>query len=98
MGPLDLVTETLQEAFCPWQFFYLRVVHVLAQIKELQNLLPLCTHCKKIRDDQNYWRKSKTTSLSTQKSDSAIASAPKCFERFVKPELEKYKGSGVVGP
>jgi len=39
MGPLDLVTETLQEAFCPWQFFYLRVVHALAQIKELQNLL-----------------------------------------------------------
>ena len=56
MGPLDLVTETLQEAFCRWQFFYLRVVHALAQIKELQNLLPLCTHCKKIRDGQNYWQ------------------------------------------
>ena len=27
----------------------------LAQVKQLQGLLPICMHCKKIRDDRNNW-------------------------------------------
>lgn len=29
---------------------------VLAQVKTLQGLLPICAHCKKIRDDKGYWQ------------------------------------------
>ena len=28
----------------------------LANVKVLRGLLPICAHCKKIRDDQGYWR------------------------------------------
>lgn len=28
----------------------------LAQIKTLSGLLPICTHCKKVRDDRGYWQ------------------------------------------
>ena len=28
----------------------------LAQIHQLQGLLPICSYCKKIRDDGNYWQ------------------------------------------
>jgi len=27
----------------------------LARVHELQGLLPICSYCKKVRDDQNYW-------------------------------------------
>jgi phosphoserine phosphatase RsbU/P len=27
----------------------------VAQIKQLQGLLPICSYCKRIRDDSNYW-------------------------------------------
>lgn len=27
----------------------------LANVKQLSGLLPICSHCKKIRDDQGYW-------------------------------------------
>lgn len=27
----------------------------LAEVKQLQGLLPICSCCKKVRDDQNYW-------------------------------------------
>ncbi len=27
----------------------------LANVKQLRGLLPICAHCKKIRDDQGYW-------------------------------------------
>ena len=26
------------------------------QVKQLVGLLPICSHCKKVRDDQNYWQ------------------------------------------
>jgi len=29
----------------------------LSQVKQLQGLLPICSYCKKVRDDQNYWQK-----------------------------------------
>jgi CheY-like chemotaxis protein len=28
----------------------------LAEIKQLSGLLPICSYCKKIRDDKNYWQ------------------------------------------
>ncbi len=27
----------------------------LSQVKQLSGLLPICSHCKKIRDDKGYW-------------------------------------------
>jgi len=27
----------------------------LAQVKTLRGMVPICCHCKRIRDDQNYW-------------------------------------------
>src|SRR5204862_4320316 len=27
----------------------------LSRVHELQGLLPICSYCKKVRDDQNYW-------------------------------------------
>jgi sigma-B regulation protein RsbU (phosphoserine phosphatase) len=29
----------------------------LSQVKQLQGMLPICSYCKKIRNDQNYWQK-----------------------------------------
>lgn len=28
----------------------------LAQIKQLKGLIPICAHCKKVRDDEGYWK------------------------------------------
>jgi len=30
--------------------------HALAEIKTLSGLLPICAYCKKVRDDQGYWK------------------------------------------
>ena len=39
--PLRLVNDELREA--------------LGQVKVLSGLIPICAHCKKVRDDQGYW-------------------------------------------
>jgi len=32
-----------------------RMIELLANVKRLHGLLPICSYCKRIRDDQNYW-------------------------------------------
>jgi DNA-binding response OmpR family regulator len=63
----------------------------LAQVKQLRGLLPICSYCKKIRDDQNYWQR--VESYLGQHSDARISHSvcPECYEDFVKPELEKLR-------
>lgn len=29
----------------------------LAQVKQLQGIVPICSYCKQVRDDQNFWQK-----------------------------------------
>jgi len=34
-----------------------KLEQALAQVRQLSGLLPICMHCKKIRDDEGYWNK-----------------------------------------
>jgi len=29
----------------------------LAQVKQLQGILPMCSYCRQVRDDKDYWQK-----------------------------------------
>ena len=29
--------------------------HALSEVKTLQEILPICSYCRKVRDDENYW-------------------------------------------
>jgi DNA-binding response OmpR family regulator len=61
----------------------------LARVKQLQGLLPICSYCKKIRDDQNYWHQ--VESFVTQHSEAKFSHSicPECFDEIVKPEFEE---------
>jgi PleD family two-component response regulator len=32
-----------------------KLTEALTQVKELRGLLPMCTYCRRVRNDQNYW-------------------------------------------
>jgi len=32
-----------------------KLTNALAEVKSLQEIIPICSHCKKIRDDKGYW-------------------------------------------
>jgi len=61
----------------------------LQRVKQLSGLLPICSYCKKIRDDSNYW--SEVESYVSHHSDVQFSHSvcPHCYEQIVKPELEK---------
>jgi DNA-binding response OmpR family regulator len=66
----------------------------LANVKALQTLLPICAYCKSIRNDQNYWQKVETYFTQYSGVSFTHSYCPTCYERYVRPELERVEGSG----
>jgi phosphoserine phosphatase RsbU/P len=61
----------------------------LARVKQLQGLLPICSYCKKIRNDRNYWQQVDSFIKDHSEAQFTHGICPDCFERIVKPELER---------
>ena len=61
----------------------------LSQVKQLQGLLPICSYCKKIRDEQNYWQR--VDSYLTDHADVVFSHGicPDCYETLIQPQLEE---------
>jgi DNA-binding response OmpR family regulator len=60
----------------------------LSRVKQLQGLLPICSYCKKIRDDRNYWQQVEQYVTDRTEARFTHGICPSCYERHVKPELE----------
>ncbi len=60
----------------------------LEHIKTLQGIIPICSYCKKIRDDQGYW--SQVEAYLSLHSDARFSHGfcPECMGRHF-PEIEK---------
>jgi phosphoserine phosphatase RsbU/P len=63
------------------------LTHALDQVKQLQGLLPICSYCKKIRDDNNYWQKVESYISQHSEAQFSHGICPDCFNSIVKPEL-----------
>jgi phosphoserine phosphatase RsbU/P len=63
----------------------------LARVKQLQGLLPICSYCKKIRDDQNYWQQVENYISRHSEAQFSHSICPGCYEQLVKPELDQLR-------
>jgi phosphoserine phosphatase RsbU/P len=63
----------------------------LTRVKQLQGLLPICSYCKKIRDDQNYWQQVESYISEHSEAQFSHSICPDCYERRVKPELDQLR-------
>jgi sigma-B regulation protein RsbU (phosphoserine phosphatase) len=63
----------------------------LDRIKLLQGILPICSYCKKIRNDANYWQQVETYLASQIDVRFSHGICPECYESQVKPQLQKMK-------
>ena len=60
----------------------------LANVKQLQGLLPICSYCKKIRDDQDYWHQVDSYIAQHTEVQFSHSICPSCFETVMKPQIE----------
>jgi phosphoserine phosphatase RsbU/P len=60
----------------------------LVRVKQLSGLLPICSYCKKIRDDQNYWTQVEAYVGKHSEARFSHSICPTCYEEIVKPEMQ----------
>ncbi len=59
-----------------------RLQEALDQVKTLQGLIPICSHCKKIRDDQGYWNQLETFLLQHSEMTLTHGICPDCAKKY----------------
>ena len=70
-----------------------RILRYTTQVRQLEELLPICSYCKKIRDDQNYWQQIEGYISARTGSDFSHSVCPDCYTRVVAPELERFRAT-----
>ena len=61
----------------------------LAQVKQLSGLLPICTHCKSIRDDKGYWQQIESYIKTHSDVEFSHSVCRKCADKYY-PEFDLY--------
>ena len=61
--------------------------HALEKVKMLQGLLPICSYCKKIRDDGNYWSQVDTYITEHSEAQFTHSVCPDCYTDHIVPQL-----------
>ena len=60
----------------------------IVKIKTLQGLLPICSYCKKIRNDQDYWQQIETYVAEHTQAEFTHGICPDCLEKHIKVQME----------
>lgn len=69
----------------------------LAEVKTLRAILPICSYCRKVRDDEDYWQTVETYIARHTNSQFSHSICPDCMHSIVEPELRKVEGRKIGG-
>jgi len=59
----------------------------LNEVRTLKGLLPICSYCKKIRDDSNYWTDVEAYFEKFSAAEFSHGVCPDCYQEHLAPEL-----------
>jgi CheY-like chemotaxis protein len=62
-----------------------------AKISSLEKLLPICSYCKKVRTDKNYWQEVEVYISEHTDTMFSHSICPDCYTTHVKPQIENLK-------
>lgn len=68
----------------------------LNHVKQLEGILPICSYCKKIRNDSNSWQNVDSYVADHSQAEFSHGICPSCYETTVKPQLESLQISQSV--
>jgi hypothetical protein len=87
--PYDLLFRNLKKSEEDLRYERDNLQKALAKVKTLSGLLPICAHCKKIRDDKGYWNQIESYIRDHSEVEFSHSICPECAKNFY-PEF--YKG------
>lgn len=75
-----------------------RILNYATQVRQLQEILPICGYCRKIRDDQNYWSQVEEYFGKEAGVNFSHGVCPECYDRVVVPQLREIGGEAPPYP
>ncbi len=91
IGCLTVVSKEMEsEEKC--ENLIIELKNALAKVKTLSGLLPICSHCKKIRDDKGYWNQIETYILDHSDAEVSNSICEECAKEHFRtphPDLGK---------
>jgi PAS domain S-box-containing protein len=60
----------------------------LAEVRSLQEILPICSYCKRIRDDAHYWQHVESYISQHTNTRFSHSICPSCYVTEVQPQLD----------
>ena len=64
----------------------------LARVKQLEGLVPICTYCKKIREDDTSWEQIEAYLARHTDARFSHSICPHCYETVVQPQIDALTG------
>ena len=61
----------------------------LQQVRRLEGLLPICSYCKRIRDEANLWHKVEAYVAERSEARFTHGVCPACLEKVLEPQLRE---------
>lgn len=86
----DLTEQERREAAL--QIANVELSQALAEVQQLQGILPICSYCKSIRNDADYWEQLEAYLSTKAPVQFSHSICPPCYERHIRPELESCMG------
>jgi len=68
-----------------------RILHFASQVRQLESLIPICSYCKKVRNDANLWQAVDSYLSQQTGRDLSHSICPECLEKVFKEEVEDLK-------
>lgn len=67
----------------------------LAEVKQLQGILPICSYCKSIRNDERFWQRVEDYIGEHAAVGFSHGICPQCWEKVVQPQMQELLGHRV---
>jgi sigma-B regulation protein RsbU (phosphoserine phosphatase) len=68
-----------------------RILNYTAQIRQLQEMIPICVYCRKVRDENDYWEMVESYIQKETGSRFSHGACPECCEK----EMERLREAGT---
>ena len=71
------------------EFLIVQLQNALAEVKKLKGILPICSYCKKIRDDKGYWNQIEAYIRDRSEAEFSHSICRECAKKYY-PDMDIY--------
>lgn len=71
-----------------------RILGLRHELRQLETLLPICSYCKRIRNERNEWETLDSYLERRFETQLSHGICEECYARYVQPQLDRHPGPG----